>query len=168
MNKGFASLGLLFAALACIAYLSEINLMQEKELGSALALMNSINSGSLKRTETELLFDSAIENALKECAEKNIFSNELIHEKIAENLINEIKFLEENKSNCSIAKKNVSIQEIKNNSAILTELFETTYIIEFIYSGNPISCIFESSESSSVAMIPTGFILIKEGLIGIN
>jgi hypothetical protein len=162
MNKGFASIGLIFLAFVGTSLLSEINLIQEKELNNAIILMNSFNSASIKRIETEIRFDSAIEKTITECAENLIFSSETINNKIAEKI-----FLETNK-NCFIGKEIVSIEKIKLNSVVFVTLTKKTYLIEFNYFGTELICFLNSGKIISTAQIPKGFTLIKGGLIAIN
>jgi hypothetical protein len=162
MNKGFASIGLVFLAFVGTSLISEIYLIQEKELNTAVLLMNSFNSVSLKRTETEILFDEAIEKTITDCAENLIFSSEIINTRIAE------KIFSETAENCFIGKETVSIEKIKLNSVVFVVLDEKTYLIEFNYFGTELICFLNSGKIISTVQIPKGFTLIKGGLIAVN
>jgi hypothetical protein len=135
---------------------------QKKSFSESLFLFMDLSKKNLSRTETELLFDSAIEQALNESSLMLDFNPESIKERIYLNLNEEINGLNEREYFfCSIPPK----EEFFKNSVVLVELFESSYLIEFTYFGEGVFCSITSFNSEMTALLPKGYTSIKGGFL---
>ncbi|MFH1588413.1 MAG: hypothetical protein ABIA76_03695 [Candidatus Diapherotrites archaeon] len=165
MHKGFFSLLLVLLFILIAVSVSDAKISQNKTFSEMLFLFSELSKKNLLRTEAELAFDSAIEQALEESVSMHDFSPESIKERIYSKLNYEINELNKRKEfSCNEFSKEKFFQD----SIAWAEFFETAYLLGFSYFGKEISCSINSFDSEITALLPKGYTSTKEGFFAGN